>query len=132
MTKHSKRFRTLQAKVTPGDAMPLDSALSLLKEFGTTKFDQTVEIHMRLGIDPKQADQIVRTMANELLDDPLDVVGGHVRRFGRGHRRPQTRVAGRVAPTLPRRGAHAPPYPASHRAARGRAMSRTAPPGGGG
>jgi large subunit ribosomal protein L1 len=60
MTKHSKRFRTLQAKVTPGDAMPLDSALSLLKEFGTTKFDQTVEIHMRLGIDPKQADQIVR------------------------------------------------------------------------
>jgi large subunit ribosomal protein L1 len=32
----------------------------MLKDFGTTKFDQTVEIHMRLGIDSKQADQIVR------------------------------------------------------------------------
>ena len=36
------------------------SAVAKLKGFGTTKFDQTVEIHMRLGIDPKQADQIVR------------------------------------------------------------------------
>lgn len=32
----------------------------MLKEFNTTKFDQTVEIHMRLGIDPNQADQIIR------------------------------------------------------------------------
>ena len=32
----------------------------MLKDFGNTKFDQTVEIHMRLGIDPKQADQIIR------------------------------------------------------------------------
>jgi large subunit ribosomal protein L1 len=31
-----------------------------LKQFATTKFDQSVEIHMRLGVDPKQADQIVR------------------------------------------------------------------------
>jgi large subunit ribosomal protein L1 len=35
-------------------------AIDKLKQFGNTKFDQTVEIHMRLGIDPKQADQIVR------------------------------------------------------------------------
>ena len=40
--------------------MPLAEAIEKLKGFGTTKFDQTVEIHMRLGIDPKQADQIVR------------------------------------------------------------------------
>ncbi len=40
--------------------MPLADAVEKLKEFDTTKFDQTVEIHMRLGIDPKQADQIVR------------------------------------------------------------------------
>ena len=38
----------------------LGTAIGLLKGFSTTKFDQTVEIHMRLGIDPKQADQIIR------------------------------------------------------------------------
>ena len=36
------------------------TAVEKLKKWGTTKFDQTVEIHMRLGVDPKQADQIVR------------------------------------------------------------------------
>ncbi len=40
--------------------LPLAEAIAKLKGFGTTKFDQTVEIHMRLGIDPKQADQLVR------------------------------------------------------------------------
>jgi large subunit ribosomal protein L1 len=39
---------------------PLAEAVALLKTFNTTKFDQTVEIVMRLGIDPKQADQLVR------------------------------------------------------------------------
>jgi large subunit ribosomal protein L1 len=42
------------------DALPLLEAIAKLKGFATTKFDQTVEIHMRLGIDSKQADQIVR------------------------------------------------------------------------
>ena len=40
--------------------MPLKEAVALIKEFDTTKFDQTVEIAMRLGVDDKQADQIVR------------------------------------------------------------------------
>ncbi|MEO1990996.1 MAG: 50S ribosomal protein L1 [Pirellulales bacterium] len=40
--------------------VPVTDAVELLKKFPPTKFDQTVEIHMRLGIDPKQADQIVR------------------------------------------------------------------------
>jgi large subunit ribosomal protein L1 len=38
----------------------LERAVAILKDFATTRFDQTVEIHMRLGIDPKQADQLVR------------------------------------------------------------------------
>jgi large subunit ribosomal protein L1 len=59
MVKQSKRYRALAAKVT-GDALPLDKAIALLKQFDTTKFNQTVEIAMRLGIDPKQADQLVR------------------------------------------------------------------------
>jgi large subunit ribosomal protein L1 len=40
--------------------LPLAEAVAVLKKFPPTKFDQTVEIHVRLGIDPKQADQIVR------------------------------------------------------------------------
>ena len=45
----------------PGkNPMPLQQAVELLKQFSGRKFDQTVEIHMNLGIDPAQADQIVR------------------------------------------------------------------------
>ncbi|MEA1952501.1 MAG: 50S ribosomal protein L1 [Planctomycetota bacterium] len=60
MAKQSKRFRSMAEKATDKPAVSLDDAVALLKEFNTTKFDQSVEIHMRLGIDNKQADQIVR------------------------------------------------------------------------
>jgi len=60
MTKHSKRYRALAKKVTLKETVALPKAVELLKGFGSTKFDQTVEIHMRLGVDAKQADQIVR------------------------------------------------------------------------
>jgi large subunit ribosomal protein L1 len=53
-------MKTLAAKVPADTALPLAEAVSLLKTFNTTKFDQTVEIVMRLGVDAKQADQIVR------------------------------------------------------------------------
>lgn len=59
MTKQSKRFRALATQRTD-DTVPLAAAVEKLKKFGNTKFDQTVEIHMRLGVDPKQADQIIR------------------------------------------------------------------------
>jgi large subunit ribosomal protein L1 len=60
MAKQSKRFRALTAKVDAKATMPLDKAVELLKTFNTTKFDQTVEVAIRLGIDAKQADQLVR------------------------------------------------------------------------
>ncbi len=59
MKKHSKRYRELAKKV-PASAVSLEKAVEVLKGFGGTKFDQTVEVHMRLGVDAKQADQIVR------------------------------------------------------------------------
>ena len=59
MPQKSKRFRSMAASC-PKDAMPLTEAIAKLKGYATTKFDQTVEVHMRLGIDAKQADQIVR------------------------------------------------------------------------
>ncbi|MCU0879895.1 MAG: 50S ribosomal protein L1 [Pirellulaceae bacterium] len=60
MSKHSKRYRAIAPKVPTKDTFPLAVAVDKLKKFATTKFDQTVELHMRLGVDPKQADQIVR------------------------------------------------------------------------
>jgi large subunit ribosomal protein L1 len=59
--KLTKRMKTATEKLPKNDTpLPLDEAIGLLKGFPPTKFDQTVEIHVRLGIDPKQADQIVR------------------------------------------------------------------------
>ena len=61
MVKQSKRIKDLRGKV-PGNApLPLEEAVALLKTFNNTKFDQSVEVAMRLGVDPKQADQIVRS-----------------------------------------------------------------------
>ena len=59
MQKPSKRYQSL-VNLVPAGAVPIDEAVGVIKKFATTKFDQTVEVHMRLGIDPKQADQIVR------------------------------------------------------------------------
>jgi large subunit ribosomal protein L1 len=60
MVKRSKRFRTLAEGQSSAAPLPLSEAVAALKQFEGTKFDQTVEVAMRLGIDPKQADQIVR------------------------------------------------------------------------
>jgi len=57
----TKRLRAAHAAKPKSEApLPLAEAVEVLKKFPPTKFDQTVEIHMRLGIDPKQADQIIR------------------------------------------------------------------------
>ena len=61
MVKQSKRMKALGAKAPGKKALPLEEAVTLLKTFGNTKFDQSVEVAMRLGVDPKQADQIVRS-----------------------------------------------------------------------
>ncbi len=61
MPKTAKRMTAMQAKL-PAEQKPVSvaEAVAILKTFNTTKFDQSVEIAMRLGIDPKQADQLVR------------------------------------------------------------------------
>ena len=60
MARQSKRMRALAEKAAGKNVLPLEEAVGLLKQFGNTKFDQSVEVAMRLGVDPKQADQIVR------------------------------------------------------------------------
>ncbi len=61
MTKKSKRFKEIKAKVDKSKAYSLDEAIKLVKETSTVKFDASVEVHIKLGIDPKKGDQIVRS-----------------------------------------------------------------------
>lgn len=59
MPRHSRRYRDDLQKA-PQTLIPLDEAVKALKNFKKTKFDQSVEIACNLGIDPRQADQMVR------------------------------------------------------------------------
>jgi len=60
MSKPTKRMKQMAGKLPKEEPVALPQAVEVLKQFGTTKFDQSVEIAMRLGVDPKQADQIIR------------------------------------------------------------------------
>ena len=60
MPKHSKRYDQAADKVEPLASYDTDTALGLLKDSATAKFDETVELHIRLNVDPRQADQQVR------------------------------------------------------------------------
>jgi large subunit ribosomal protein L1 len=60
MRKQGKRYRKESELAGGREAVALDDAINTVKQFANTKFDQTVELVMQLGIDPKQADQSVR------------------------------------------------------------------------
>jgi large subunit ribosomal protein L1 len=60
MAKHSKRFRAINEKVDRLQNYAPDAAVGLVKELSTAKFDETIEIHLRMGVDPRHADQQVR------------------------------------------------------------------------
>jgi large subunit ribosomal protein L1 len=58
--KRSKRYQAVREKIERGREYPLGEALRLVKETATAKFDETVEMHVRLGVDPRHAEQQVR------------------------------------------------------------------------
>lgn len=58
--KRSKLYRARLQAFKRQDFYPLEEGIQLLKSMPTTKFDETVELAFRLGIDPRQSDQIVR------------------------------------------------------------------------
>ena len=60
MTQETKRMRAMLEKHPGKNPVPLAQAVSILKQYNNRKFDQSVEIAIRLGIDGKQADQLVR------------------------------------------------------------------------
>ncbi len=60
MRTHGKRFRAAAGKVNAGSAYQARQAIDLVKDAATAKFDETVEVAVRLGVDPRHADQVVR------------------------------------------------------------------------
>ena len=59
-----KRITTAREGVDPAKSYSLDEAVKLVKERAKAKFDETVEIAMNLGVDPRHADQMVRGVVN--------------------------------------------------------------------
>jgi len=93
---HGKRYRAVRELVKEGIRYPIDEAVGLVKQSATAKFDEFVDVAFRLGVDPKQADHMVRgalslphgsgktvrvvvfaegDAAREALDAGADVVG---------------------------------------------------------
>lgn len=60
MAKISKKRAAAEAKVDADKLYSLDEAMSLVKEINVTKFDASVDVHVRLGVDPRKADQAIR------------------------------------------------------------------------
>ena len=60
MRKSSKRYRADAGRVEARRKYPVDEAIGLLRSFQPAKFDETVEVALCLGVDPKKGDQIVR------------------------------------------------------------------------
>ena len=61
MAKVSKRFKALVANVEKDKLYTIDEAVALAKKNATAKFDESLEIHVKLGVDPRHADQQVRS-----------------------------------------------------------------------
>ncbi len=61
MAKHGKKYREVAQKVDQSRLYTPDEAIALVRETSYVRFDPTVEVHLRLGIDPRHADQNIRT-----------------------------------------------------------------------
>jgi large subunit ribosomal protein L1 len=60
MVKEGKRIRSAREGLDPAKPYPLDDAVKLLKQRAKAKFDETIEVAINLGVDPRHADQMVR------------------------------------------------------------------------
>src|SRR5256714_10429927 len=60
MKKHGKKYNAAAQKIEVGRKYNLEEAVSKVKEIAFAKFDETVELTVWLGVDPRKADQLVR------------------------------------------------------------------------
>lgn len=91
MSSNGKRVVKAREGLDPAKAYSLDEAVKLIKERAKAKFDETIEIAMNLGVDPRHADQMVRGVVN------LPNGTGRSQRvavFARGAKADEARAAG--------------------------------------
>ena len=91
MAKQSKRMKAVAAKVESEKLYGLDEAIALVKANASAKFDETLEISMNLGVDPRHADQMVRGVCNLPNGTGRTV---RVAVFARGGKAEEARAAG--------------------------------------
>ncbi|MGP9822563.1 50S ribosomal protein L1 [Salinarimonas sp. NSM] len=91
MAKAGKRIRSAREGIDPVKLYGLDEAIALLKERSKVKFDETVEIAMNLGVDPRHADQMVRGVCNLPNGSGRTV---RVAVFARGAKQDEAKAAG--------------------------------------
>nr|VFK46235.1 MAG: large subunit ribosomal protein L1 [Candidatus Kentron sp. TC] len=61
MAKRSKRVRTIREQLAPGTYYPIDDAFGLLKKLSSAKFNESIDVSVNLGVDPRKSDQMVRS-----------------------------------------------------------------------
>src|SRR5258707_3476009 len=64
MAKPGNRFRTAGEGINPDKAYPIAEAVKMVKDRAKAKFDETIEVAINLGVDPRHADQMVRGVVN--------------------------------------------------------------------
>ena len=60
MAKLSKRAKVWEGKIDADKQYPTDDALGMVKEYASAKFSESVDVSIKLGIDPRKSDQVVR------------------------------------------------------------------------
>ncbi len=91
MAKPGKRLKTALARIDRDQTYPLDAAVGLLKVCATAKFDESIEVALNLGVDPRHADQMVRGTADLPHGTGKSV---RVAVFARGDKAEEARAAG--------------------------------------
>jgi large subunit ribosomal protein L1 len=91
MAKIAKRMQKVNEGVDRNKLYPLGDAVSLIKERAIAKFDETIEVSMNLGVDPRHADQMVRGVVNLPNGTGRTV---RVAVFARGDKADEARAAG--------------------------------------
>jgi large subunit ribosomal protein L1 len=91
MAKLAKRVAKTREGIDPNKAYALGEALKLLKDRSTVKFDETIEVSMNLGVDPRHADQMVRGVVNLPNGTGRSV---RVAVFARGDKAEEAKAAG--------------------------------------
>jgi large subunit ribosomal protein L1 len=91
MAKHGKRYKTARQGIDRDKLYPLSEAVKLIKERAKAKFDETIEVAMNLGVDPRHADQMVRGVVSLPNGSGRNVRVGV---FARGAKAEEAKAAG--------------------------------------